>query len=279
MRRFTFVLFVLGGLTLAAPDQPARAQPVGPELNYSKHRQFYIPFSVGPGKERLWQLQLYVSVDQGKTWQHAASAGPELGKFQYFAESEGLHLFAVKTIDVDNRSYPATLENVTPHAKVIVDTIKPAVHLKQLSARDGVVGVSWTIEDANFDGTRPDAFRLDFRPVGTLGWTPLLPRVANQVYWNPETNAPLEVRLRARDRAGNEGQDTIKITPGENPIGGVQGTPPEKKDLLQSAPRRSIRIAKLINSTSISLNFEIKDKGPSWNFKYRIMVHPGRSQL
>jgi hypothetical protein len=257
MRRCSLVLSVLGLLALAPP---ARAQ-AGPDPLFSKYRQFEIPFQVGPGKDRLKEVRLWVSADQGKSWQYAAAAGPEQGKFNYISGNDGLLWFAVQTLDKESRPYPATMEGVTPHLRVVVDTQPPVVTLKAAPPRDGLVGVTWTIQDDNYDPAVPDALRLEFQPVGGLGWTPVIPRgLVNQAYWNPETNGPIEVRLHATDRAGNKGTATLKITPGENTGGAFQGGPAERDPAPagDAPPDR-----RLINSTSINLNFEIKDRGPS----------------
>lgn len=198
MRRCSLVLSILGLLALGAPDRPAQAQTPGSELVYSKLRQFVIPFTIGPGKDRLKELRLFVSTDQGKSWQYAAAAGPEQGRFQYISDRDGQLWFVVQTIDKDNRPYPATMDGILPHQRVIVDTQPPVVTLKQLPPRDGLVGVTWTIQDANYDPGAPDTFRLEFHPVGGIGWTPIVPRgLGNQVYWNPDTTSPIEVRRRA----------------------------------------------------------------------------------
>src|SRR5262249_14015277 len=116
----------------------------------------------------------------------------------------------------------------------------------------------------NYDPTVPGSFRLDFRPLGTLGWIPLdTKNLTKQAFWPVETNGQIEVRLRARDRAENEGSTIIKVTPGADP-GPAQGHAKEKEQAPQGGggtpadPNR-----RLLNSTTISLNFEIKDKGPS----------------
>src|SRR5947209_19370581 len=73
----------------------------------------------------------------------------------------------------------------------------------------------------------------------------------------------LEARLRARDRAGNVGEATTNVSLGaQGAFAGGQGGGPDSKSGGQTQgpvdPER-----RLINSKTVSLNFEIKDKGPS----------------
>src|SRR5271154_1337414 len=87
---------------LPAVWESARGQaPIQPQILYAKHRQIAIPFDPDPAQaHRLKQLQLYYSTDQGRTWHLGATAAPDQKKFNFVANSDGLHLFAVQTTDV-----------------------------------------------------------------------------------------------------------------------------------------------------------------------------------
>jgi hypothetical protein len=263
MRRCFFVLFALGLVALAAP---ARAQSPEPDVLYSRYRQFKLPFTLGPGKENLKQLYLWVSADQGKSWERAAVAAPEHDHFQYIADRDGLLWFAVQTVDKQDRVYPTNMDGAQPSRRVVVDTQPPVVTLQQLPPpKEGWVGVSWNIQDDNFDPRVPDSLRLEFKAEGAVGWTPLQLRefTKPQAYWPSDVHGPIEVRLRARDRAGNEGVNSIKFTPGEGNPGNFQPQPLDRDPSHQGGAGALDPNRKLINSTTISLNFEIKDKGPS----------------
>ena len=107
--------------------------------------------------------------------------------------------------------------------------------------------------------TAPDALRLEFRVQGGAQWLPLPVRANEaQLYWNAETTGIVDVRLRARDRAGNWGEATTQVS--LNGTAGVTppGVQPNRAVLPGVDPDR-----KFVNSKRISLNYEIKDKGPS----------------
>src|SRR5262249_5793959 len=112
----------------------------------------------------------------------------------------------------DGKRIPANIENFQPSLKIIVDTTPPSVHVEALPARQGEIGVRWSVKDDNLDLGLPDAVRVEYRQIGAANWTQLqvLPG-AGQVYWNPMTNNQVEVRVLARDRAGNVGQDKTVI--------------------------------------------------------------------
>jgi hypothetical protein len=227
---------------------------------YSRYRHFKIPFQPGPAEQRLKQLQLYVSTDQGRSWQPAANAPPEQRHFRFMTDRDGFFWFSVQTQDLDGRLFPPSMEGAQPSLKVIVDTQPPTIRLNVLASRGNEVGVSWDIRDDNMDLSLPDAVQLEYRRAGGGLWQPL-PRnpALSQHYWNPLTNGPVEVRLRARDRAGNWGEAVTTVS-----LAGGQQITPQVQDNQASVwngPGPGER--RLVNSKRISLNYELKEVGPS----------------
>jgi hypothetical protein len=137
------------------------------------------------------------------------------------------------------------------------------VTLQPLTPRGNEVGVSWDIRDDNLDLSQPDAARLDYRPSGAQGWSVVnMPGGANRVYWTPQNNSAKEVRLRVKDRAGNFGEGTLTLNGG----GAVQpnfaqDNPSERPQKIFNGPTDEER--KLVGSKRISLNYELKEVGPS----------------
>lgn len=268
MRKMSVLLWiavvVLGGTFL----WPVGAQDGTGEIIYSRYRQFRIPFQAGPGESRLKQLQLFVSSDQGRTWQASALAPPEQRHFRFVCERDGYFWFAVQTQDQENKLYPPSMDGATPSLKVIVDTQPPAVFLQPLAPRGNEVGVSWEVRDDNPDQALSDALRLEYRASGSAHWLPL-PRTptGNQAYWTPESNGAFEVRLRARDRAGNWGEATTTVSlngPGGN-AAPFQTNPGFNEPVAEANPSNLPLDPdrRIVNSKRINLNFELKEVGPS----------------
>ena len=269
MRKLHLLMLLLVCSWWSLP-RPAAAQEAGSDIIFSRFLHFRIPFQAGPGEQRLKQLQLFFSTDQGRTWQPSAIAPPEQRHFRFVSERDGLYWFAVQTMDQEGRLYPPSMDGAQPSLKVIVDTQPPVVRLHTLPPRGGQVGVAWEIHDDNLDTSLPDALRLEYRSPGAAAWTPV-PRNAGatQAYWNPETREPLEIRLRARDRAGNWGEAVISTGPAgqaTNTAGGNVVGPPRDADQAPAAPVYGSPVdpdRRLVNSKRISLNYELKDVGPS----------------
>jgi hypothetical protein len=79
---------------------------------------------------------------------------------------------------------------------------------------------------------------------------------ATEFYWDPGTGSSLEVRLRVRDRAENWGEDRLTLDGPDNP---VRTEKPEKKPW----PLRPDTDVRMVNSKRFSLNYEVKETGPS----------------
>jgi hypothetical protein len=253
MRKMCVVLALLAGGWWGVT---VRAQEAAAEIAYMKYQVFNIPIR-SDGLNRYRQLQLYVSMDQGKSWQSNAVAAPDQKSFRFVATRDGLYWFAVQAQDTQGQLFPATLEGVQPSLKVVIDTQPPVIVLQPLPPRGGQVGVSWEVRDENPDLALPDAIRIEYRSRGGP-WLPLeRPASGSQAFWNPQTNAAVQVRLRARDRAGNWGEatTTVSLSGNQDFVGGG-----ETPDVFQG-PAPDER--KLVNSKRISLNYEVKEVGPS----------------
>lgn len=269
-------------VSLALPGlAPAQEGPAG--ILFTRNRQFRVPFNLGAGAQTLDSLQLYVSTDFGKSWTQVASAPPNQGYFRFATERDGQFWFAVQTTDKNNRPYPATMDGATPNLKVIVDNVPPAVQLTRLPPRGSEVGVAWNIQDETFSPSQADAIRLEYRPLhGAAAWTPLsVPSNASQFYWDPRLSSPIEVRLSARDQAGNvgDGTTTVGIAGSEVPTATNTtpswGTPnPNVRFAIDPSQNPADRFAgianppsinelKLVGSKRISLDYAVKDVGPS----------------
>ncbi len=274
MRKLSVLLVVLASAALFL--SAALAQETSGGIIFTPSRKFRIPFNPGSGVGRLKQLQLFVSADQGHTWQPSATSPPEQGSFKFVAERDGFFWFTVQTMDLEGRLYPQSLDGAAASLKVVIDTQAPAVTLQSAAPRAGEVGVSWDIRDENLDLSVPDAIKLEYRSASAAAFLPVaVTPGANQAYWIPQTGGTLEVRLRARDRAGNVGEATTSLNAGGS-SGFTNNTQPlnatpnqaavpnratEQPQTIFNGPTEGER--KFVGSTRIGLNYELKEVGPS----------------
>ena len=229
---------------------------------YFQHRQFKIPLSKDPRDANIKELRLYVSDDQGRVWKQIATAAPDEQNFPVNLQQDGRHWFSLMTVDKQGKTNPPSVNELRPSLRLIVDTVAPVVTVQALASRGGEVGVSWTVRDDNLDPSMPDAVRVEHRLLGSMSWLPLkIQPGENKIYWNPQTNAAIEVRVTARDRAGNIGREvtTVRLNGAPAPPPPVQGfnNPPLADPAVKDIER------KFVNCKQINLSYDLKDVGPS----------------
>jgi hypothetical protein len=255
MRKLSVLLLCLLSSGFVWLDAEAQEPTAG--VIFFQHRHFNIPFKNDQKSVNVAQLRLYVSSDQGRSWNFTAAAAPDSKQFRFDTPQDGYFWFAVQTVDNAGKLFPPSQDELKPNLKVIVDTVPPVVQVRALPARNTEVGVSWTVKDDNLDLALPDSVRVEYRLAGGANWVPLnLPLGGNQIYWNPHSNAQIEVRVLARDRAGNVGTDktTVSLTGNQGLINPIANPLP---DTLKEINRR------FVNSKQISLSYDLKDVGQS----------------
>ena len=149
MRKWSVLLVLVALCGFAARSAPGQ-EAVGGVVQ-SRYRTFRIPFNVGVGAAQIRQVQLYLSTDQGQTWQPAAVAPPDQRYFRFVADRDGPHWFAVQTLDLDNRVNPPNMQGAQPSLKVMVDTVPPSVQLQALTPQADKVGIAWDDPDIGID--------------------------------------------------------------------------------------------------------------------------------
>jgi hypothetical protein len=190
----------------AAPAETGDAQ-----VYYTRQPEVRVPFGRDT-TNRLKQVQLYVSTDQGRDWHLAQTAPPDAGYFPpYTAVADGTYWFAVRSLDFQDRPNPANINQLVPQLKIVLDRTAPVISLRQISdSRPGIVSVEWDVRDDNFD---PRRFALEYRVTGT-DWQREAQAQAkpNGVQsWRLEPGLRMDVRLRVVDRAGNDAEQSIPV--------------------------------------------------------------------
>jgi hypothetical protein len=251
----------LGALLLTL--SPVAAQQPDPQVRteYFRARDFQLPFTPDP---RITRVHLYVSEDDGRTWTHKAVVQPSLGQryFEFRAQRDGWYWFAVQSVDSTGLTNPLRVDAQTPPSlKVCIDTLPPKVTVQAISAPAGQVGVSWVVQDENLNNLRlgkPGTLQLEYRASRDAGWTPLFPelKAVGQMFWPVTTNAPLEVRVRATDDAGNVGDGSATVTPG------AAGAPLTGGDSSGGHVAAAVK-RQFTNSQRVNLKYGLQDVGKS----------------
>jgi hypothetical protein len=211
---------VLAGLS---PSHSQEGPFGGLPPNYWPHRTFGIPVNaeaIAKLDNKPTHLQLYFAADRG-----AFQKGPKLslaglhelngGKkgFLFEAPRDGDYEFAVQFVYSDGSVAPKT-EQLVPEVRAIIDTIPPRVQIAAVGN-----GVEWLATDDNLD-TR--GITLECKWPTSTEWTRINDKPSDPPFkpsdsyaWRIPPGKVLEVRVKARDRAGNEGISPVVRVPAE----------------------------------------------------------------
>ena len=208
---------VLGLATLstkAAP--PGSSAGARIPVIHHKSRSFRIPFNVDPAERpRLKEVQLWVSTDEGYTWNPNTSTTPDRPYFTFRATEDDEYWFAVRTLDLQGRLYPGDDEQVEPSMKVVVDSKPPTLILEGDGRRGSVVSVRWEMHDEV--ALVPGSLVIEYQLDGANKWKSVpidQLRKLGSVRWDAGTAEPLNVRAQVEDRAGNVASASIVVPSG-----------------------------------------------------------------
>jgi hypothetical protein len=220
VHRFAAVIGLPVVLVFASIAKPQDDGPFGGlQPHYWPHRTFGIP--VNPAQiakltNKPTHLQLYYAPSRG-----AFQKGPKLPLnamnelnggdrgFLFDAPRDGDYEFAVQFVYADGSVAPKT-EALVPEIRAIIDTVPPRVQLAALGN-----GVEWLATDDNLD---PRYITLQCKWPTSAEWTTITDkalRPSGDYAWKMPPGKVLEVRVLAKDRAGNEGVSPVVRVPGD----------------------------------------------------------------
>lgn len=254
------VLCLAAALTLSfAPAVSAQPDPNRPV--YWRHYNFSFPFDFNRAVRDVAEVKLYYSLDKG-TWTYLETSRPDRKGFDVRLRRDGKYAFATQTVYADGRTEPAKVENLRPAQYLIVDTTLPSIALKSVAPQmlnngEVAVGVMWDVRDDYLD---PSSLRLEGRYSGSSRWMPVQTRplqTRGEEVWRLRPTEKMDVRLIARDRAGNFGEATVTLGRNVGVMTGGTGA----YGMGRTAPRSPE--VRLVSSHDITLEFRIGEKGRS----------------
>jgi hypothetical protein len=184
---------------LLAVSMADAADPV-----FTARQRFRIPYQLDQSEiDRLGavEIQLHVSRDGGRNWNHVDSVPPVEGRFTFEAAEDGEYVFAVRTIDGSRQHHPSG--PLSEGLRVIVDTAPPTLQLDATEIDGSRVRVRWQAADTQLDER---SLSLEYRTPGESDWqsVQIVPTAAGQTSWTVSRAGTVAVRGSIRDLAGNE---------------------------------------------------------------------------
>jgi hypothetical protein len=179
---------------------------------YVNRRDFKLPMRIEPTRrEGIRSVRLYVSRDGGRTfqrWQDTRWREEQPGvkdSISFRALDDGVYHCVIQTEDGQGRLEPSDIMKVRPDLTLCVDTTPPVVQIQKVRPVNGSTEIRWSVSDINLD---LPSLRLEYRYLDEKVWTEALikPATEGSYRWDHlRGGAELVVRLRVRDKAGNEG--------------------------------------------------------------------------
>jgi hypothetical protein len=209
---------------------------------------FSIPFRVNrspAATDAPTEVRLFVSVDQGRNWSHAATVEPKAESFVYRAPQDGLYSFAIRSVDRNGNLVPD--EPLSPELAVSVDTQPPQLDLTASAGPSGEVVLRWHASDGDLN---PESLKIDVRCGDDRHWQPLAigstpPGTERQARSGEATWVPTKgcrvvlVRAEVQDRAGNPAVRQVQVTPsdiaGANRPAELTGPSPPPQETVEAA--------------------------------------------
>ncbi len=237
------------------------------EVHYLKSRKIRLPYGI-LDKNNLIEIRIFVS-ENGGNWVHYATHHTNQNYLIFRADRDGRYSFAIQQVSRGNNEEGAIYQPATKDLKtnisVIIDTLPPRASIRAIADSDGAAGVEWEVVDENLD---TQSIRLEYRWEGQPDWLPFpsdrpgMYKPRDSITWEIKYPQKIEIRLKAKDRAGN-----LVTTPGV-------WTPPQSNGGSKTAMRGSSSNSGLLNpsrSTIFYVNSE--------SFKLNTHVNVGPSGL
>ena len=210
-------------LVLASVATPQDGPFGGLQPHYWPHRTFGIPVvrkTIDALETKPTHLQLFHSANRGPFQKGAKlplnglqPIGDGKSGFLFEAPRDGEYEFAVQFIYADGSVAPKDAQ-LAAEVRAVIDTVPPRVQIAALGN-----GVEWLATDDNLD---PQGTVLECKWPTSAEWTRINDKPADPRFkpsdtyaWKVPPGKVLEVRVLARDRAGNEGVSPVVRIPAE----------------------------------------------------------------
>lgn len=266
MPRAASLLASIAGAIIVASPLSAQ-QPKAAEF-WGRNPVLSIPFTPNLPGSRVRDVELYVSTDGGKAWtyvtQSPVSQRREDNKFRYTMPNDGTYAFAVRSIDAAGVANPPNVDQLQTALIAHLDRRAPLIQLRSATAgRPSVVGVEWDVREEHFD---PNRFVLEYRVPGQSDWV-VEPRAKGEAtglqQWELTTAPKLEARVKVTDRAGNEADATLLLTPGATGTAATSAGDTGSANPAAPSQAQQRPAVHFINTPQLAIPFRVTNVGVS----------------
>jgi hypothetical protein len=179
------------------------------DVVYMNQRGFQIPVSLrSDGKAK--ELILYMSRDEGKSWEIHNRATPDTKVFNFLSPNDGMIYFIVGVVNQAGQVDPPDIYKAPIGLRIYIDTTKPTVHITAAERVADEIHVSWEARDEKPERA---SLRLEWRMASGSQWTPLPiePGGPGIIKFRPGVVGDVVLKLSMRDLAGNLGSEEKQV--------------------------------------------------------------------
>lgn len=189
-------------------------QPTEPDYYPLTHRAIKLPIVYKKERSALREVMLFVSRDQGATWELTANAKPTEEAFVYQAKDDGVYWFQLVTVDLKGAKDPVDLTKEPPALKVLVDTAPPVVRITEAKRVGDEIVVQWMVEDKFWDEASTKVFFRDAGAGDSAPWREVILRSSTRtgVRFSPGIPGAVQVKVIAQDLAGTKGEAIREVS-------------------------------------------------------------------
>src|SRR6185295_5891933 len=106
------LILTLAGLFFSQPGSPSQS------FEYINERAVKVPLRIDPSRRpEIKDILLYVSRDQGSSWELTSKATPEQTEITFAVPIDGVYWLRLATVDRQGRQTPENPKSVEPSAK------------------------------------------------------------------------------------------------------------------------------------------------------------------
>jgi beta-lactamase regulating signal transducer with metallopeptidase domain len=185
-------------------DKPKKEE--GGTAHYLREKAFEVPFVIQEARA-VKQVSLFTRSGTEKEWTLVDRSKERKGSFPFTAPADGVYHFY---LDVEGREEARAVSEWKPTLTVVVDTVRPVIAVSFRHSEKKSVEFEWSIEEAHPDLS---SLRVEYRFQGERGWRSLeiAPRLADKFEARFKDAEKIdEVRVRMKDKAGNEGATIVR---------------------------------------------------------------------
>jgi hypothetical protein len=124
------------------------AMPDAQDIQVTKVRTHKLGVNYKPERKKdIQEARLFISRDQGQTWELAQTIPPSQDEFTFTAKSDGLYFISMQLVFLKGQAEPPDVSKLPPAQKLIIDSIPPVVRVTTAARAGDEISAEWTVDD------------------------------------------------------------------------------------------------------------------------------------